>query len=274
MAPYSPRYAVVTLLQPRDNFCGVRRGVFPSLVLLVIPLGGCALIAGVDFQKGDCPGGCADGQVNADSMMMTDGGGGMDATIDSVADAPQMDGSAGDSALGDSGVDTGVDTGVDGGCGPLNTIQNCTMCGAACDTTHSNGASCNGSTCLYQSCQMSWSNCTTTAPDLAGCECNTPSCCGSSCQTVHQNGIGQNFYDCVAQGTFNFVQGVEACAAYTGNQNVCMMYTCTQPKDLLICGVLNGVCACWDYSGVTPGKVHLSNNMTCYCAGSNDPSWN
>jgi hypothetical protein len=171
-------------------------------------------------------------------------------------------------------ADSGSNTGSDTGCGPLNTVQNCTMCGAACDMTHSSGASCNGSTCQYQSCQMGWSNCATTAPDLAGCECNTPSCCGTSCQITHQNGLGQDFHDCVAKGTFNLVQAIQACAAYTGNQNLCMTATCVQPKDDLVCGSLNNKCACWDYNGVTPGHVYLSGNSQCYCPGGNDPSWN
>jgi hypothetical protein len=179
----------------------------------------------------------------------------------------------GDSSMGtDSGG--GVDAGPDTGCGPLNTVQNCTKCGGACDMTHSNGASCNGQTCSYQSCQMGYTNCNTMAPDFDGCECNTPSCCGNSCQTKHDNGIAQNFYDCVAKNTYNQIQAIEACTAYTGNSNLCTMYTCVNPKDDLECGVINNICVCWDYNGAAAGHVFQSATKTCYCPGGNDPSWN
>jgi len=222
-----------------------------------------------------------DGDVAADVRMM-------DAAVDMTTDIKTQDNVATDSTIDtqdaadaaidavDESVDAGgpdvVDSGSD--CGPLNTVQNCTACGAACDTLHSNNASCNGTTCLYQSCKMGWSNCDMSPPDLDGCECNTPSCCNGKCQTTHTNGIGQNYYDCVAQNTYNLVQGVEACAAYTGNQNACSMYTCQNPKDSLVCGSLNMKCACWDYNGVSSGHAYLSNNNTCYCPGSMDPTWN
>jgi len=233
------------------------------------------MIAGVDqFQKGDCAGGCQDGQVSPDGSPLpdgakpdgtttTDGGGNNDGGMTG------MDGTSGnDSSMPDTG------TGNDGGCGPLNTIQNCTKCGGACDTTNSQGASCNGQTCQYQSCNMGFTNCNAMAPDFDGCECNTPSCCGNACQTTHDNGLGAKFYDCTAKNTYNQIQAIEACAAYTGNSNLCQMLTCVNPKDDLICGILNNICACWDYNGQQVGHVSLSQNKTCYCAGSMDPQWN
>lgn len=232
------------------------------------------MIAGVDqFQKGDCAGGCADGQ-SPDSSTTSDGSK-PDSTVDTGTDGGMtgMDGSTGDDSS--PGNDAGMDADYSDGCGPLNTVQNCTMCGGACDMAHSNGASCNGQTCQYQSCQMGYTNCNTMAPDFDGCECNTPSCCGNNCQTTHQNGLGQDFYDCAAQNTYNLVQAIEACTAWSGNSNLCMTTSCVQPKDSLVCAVNNNnVCACWDYSGQTPGHVFLSANKTCYCPGGNDPSWN
>ncbi len=239
---------------------------------------GCAMISGVDqFQKGDCPGGCADGQSPADGSSTTDGSK-PDGTVDSGPDGGSMgmDGSSGDdSSMGtdSGGMDAGgMDAGGDG-CGPLNTVQNCTMCGGACDMTNSQGASCNGQTCQYQSCNMGWSDCNTSAPDFDGCECNTPSCCGNMCQTTHSNGIGQSFYDCTAKNTYTQIQAIEACTAYTGNSNLCSMYTCVNPKDSLICGTINNICACWDYSGTYVGHVSNSGSKSCVCAGGNDPQW-
>lgn len=254
------------------------RAIPPRAIALAFVVGlplGCAAITGVDqFQKGECAGGC-------------DGGG--DATVDvPVADSPAPDGSPADTGADGadgamSGGDADAGSATDaadasdapvGDCGALNTVQNCTMCGAACDTAHSNDASCNGSTCLYASCKGGWSNCATNAPDLAGCECNTPSCCGSACQTTHMNGVGQNFYDCVAQNTYNASQAFEACGAYTGNQNTCSQAGCVDSGDMVVCGTANSKCTCWEYTGTQQGHLYQSNDGTCYCPGGGNPSWN
>ena len=241
-----------------------------AVFLLVVAeglLAGCALIAGVDqYQKGDCPGGCLDATLS-DARA--------DSTLDStVGDSPGSD-TGGDSPPMDAGVEMGLDVFSESGCGPLNTIQNCSKCDAACDMVHSNNPSCNGMTCMYQSCQMGWSNCDKTAPDLAGCECNTPGCCMSACETTHTNGLNQNFYDCVAQGTYNQTQAAKACTAYTGNQFACSMFTCAgDGGNLVICGTAGGRCACWAYVGTQQGRLYQSPDATCFCPGGNNPSWN
>ena len=69
---------------------------------------------------------------------------------------------------------------------PTNTTSNCGGCGNACDTVHSTGAACNGTSCTYGGCVAGWTNCNTTAPDTNGCETNTaadPDHCGG-CSTV------------------------------------------------------------------------------------------
>jgi hypothetical protein len=172
------------------------------------------------------------------------------------------------------GATTGNDA-SDSGCGATNTTINCGACGASCDVLHSNSATCNGVTCIYASCHSGYSDCSNGAPNLDGCECATPACCGNSCQTTHSNGIGENFYDCVALNTHNSTQASEACAAYTNNQAACSTFSCTGPgSNQVMCGSLNNLCVCWNFSGSNIGHVLSSGTSTCYCPGSTDPSWN
>jgi hypothetical protein len=75
----------------------------------------------------------------------------------------------------------------------LSTAANCGACGKACDTMHSQGATCNdGTTCSYTGCSPGYLDCDTTAPDTNGCEkqVTTATCssCGTSCDTIHSNG--------------------------------------------------------------------------------------
>jgi hypothetical protein len=78
----------------------------------------------------------------------------------------------------------------------LNTTTNCAGCRNACDTTHSQQASCDGKTCSYKGCNPGFGDCMATAPDLDGCETAVPtnSCnaCGSGCDTTHSNSTGCN----------------------------------------------------------------------------------
>jgi hypothetical protein len=150
---------------------------------------------------------------------------------------------------------------------PLTTAANCRACGAACDTQHSIGAACGATGCTYMGCAAGWSMCTSTAPNLAGCACNTPSCCveAGACQTIHDDGFGHKFYDCTPVNTWVDKSAREACAAYTGNINACTdALTCTGVRTLgpYVCnGAINGTCdTCWSYGGTDIGKV-----ANCQC---------
>jgi hypothetical protein len=89
----------------------------------------------------------------------------------------------------------------------LASIANCGGCGKACDTTNSQGASCDdGKTCSYTGCNAGHADCVNTAPDLDGCEktvvgatCNV---CGSSCDTAHSNGAACDMSDGGATCTY------------------------------------------------------------------------
>jgi hypothetical protein len=236
---------------------------------------GCAAIAGIDqFSEGPCAGGDCDGAVgvdgnNPDVIKQGDANGGQD---QSVADQSSQDVTQQDVGTTSDASDASQNT---DGCGPTNTITNCSACGLACDVVHSNSPVCNGVTCGYGSCHSGYSDCDTTAPDTDGCECATPSCCGSSCATTHSNGLGTNYYDCTAKSTYNSTQGTEACGAYTGNQATCTTLSCTGPgSNQVVCGTTGGKCACWNYSGSNVGHVTTSPNTTCYCPASTDPTWN
>ncbi len=115
-------------------------------------------------------------------------GGALDAGNDSGADA---------AATGDGAVETGADgggdaSGVDAGtCGPTNTVQSCSGCGLACDTT-TGVPSCDGTRCSYV-CNQGLLDCNAaTAPDVDGCETSgttTSSCgsCGKVCSSAPAN---------------------------------------------------------------------------------------
>jgi hypothetical protein len=75
----------------------------------------------------------------------------------------------------------------------LNTTSNCTGCMLACNSSHSLGASCNGTTCAYSGCAPSYADCFPAAPNIDGCETqiNTVAhCtgCGITCDTAHSLG--------------------------------------------------------------------------------------
>ncbi len=235
----------------------------------------CAVISGLDqYVKGDA------------SIDVID-----DQTVSDVVepDAPNKDSSAddaNDSAPSDAGTDSQIEdadaaitdaTVTDADCGPVDTLTNCTACGAACDTANTSSASCTGVTCTY-ACNAGFSNCDAAAPDLNGCECATPLCCaGGSCGVTHDVGVNAlKYYDCVEAGTYNQTQAAEACTAYAGNQFLCSLANCTNDAgDPLMCGNPDGGgCACWTYGGSATGHVHLSGNASCFCADTNDPTWN
>jgi hypothetical protein len=256
------------------------------LVLSSATLGACAGLAGIDtFTKGscnggDCDGGVDDSSVNGDGPGLEGGSGkdagpgGPDATAADVSSGddsgPDANGGGQDAAHDASGVAEG---GSD--CGPLDTTANCSACGAACDTKHSTGATCNGTTCQYAGCSPGYSNCDKTAPDTNGCECATPACCNSQCQTVHTNGVGESFYDCNPMGTYTLATAIEACVAYAetvgGNANDCVGgWTCPpgNTANQAVCySALGGMTACsnycWVYLGGASGDVQECNAPTC-----------
>ena len=236
----------------------------------VLVASGCAAISGLDqYVKGD---------VDASLDAPTD-----TTTKDVVAeDAPPSD-SGNDVSVSDAGGDVVVEDaadaadGSDAGCGALNTIDNCSACGEACDASSASAVSCTGTTCQY-TCKPGFSNCDTAAPDLGGCECATPSCCGSSCATTHTNGVGQSYFDCVDAGTYNQTQAGKACTAYTNDQFACTAGSCIgDAGDLVVCGSPDGgACACWDYTGTDTSYVFKSNapDAGCFCPNTIDPKWN
>jgi hypothetical protein len=122
--------------------------------------------------------------------------------------------------------------------------------------------------------------CNPTAPNLAGCTCNTPSCCGTKCQTTHMNGAiptSNPFYDCADAGTINSTQAFEACVAYEvangGNASKCSTgwscggstntSACNSPGDQASCTL------CWTYTGPLKGM-----HTTCDCPPTVIGSWN
>lgn len=248
---------------------GVRAWLLAGGALLA---SGCALISGLDqYVKG-----------------------GDDASVDALADQTTSD-VASDAPVADANNDvTPSDAGADvtdasvadvvvvdasdasSDCGATNTVANCSMCGAACNGTNASATSCTGATCQY-TCKGGFSNCDASAPDLDGCECATPMCCGAGCGVTHNVGVNSlKYYDCVDAGTYDQTQAAKACTVYTNNQFACSLATCTNDAgDLLMCGGPDGGgCACWTYGGQAVGHVHLSGNATCFCADTNDPSWN
>lgn len=275
-----------------------------SFAIFAATAAGCAAISGLDqLEKVDCTADCEAGAGDATNDVTigdsrndigtndvavdsTDIDSGMDSGVDSATDSARDASDGAVDAPGDSAADAPPDAPpVDGGCGPTNTATNCAACGNACNLTTSVGSpACNGTKCLYGMCNAGRSDCNaTTAPDLDGCECATPSCCaGGACAITHGNGIGNNFYDCVALDTYNAVQATEACAAFTNNAGQCSSnFFCTGADGgivaQLVCSDTSPTaCACWTYSGLAVGHVANSGlpGMTnCQCPQSSHPAW-
>jgi hypothetical protein len=169
---------------------------------------------------------------------------------------------------------------------PLTTALNCTACGVACDTVHSNGAACSGTGCLYTGCANGWSDCNAAAPNANGCECQSPGCCeAGACEPQHNNGIGNTYYDCTPVGVFTSSLALQACIAYTDAASECVGYPCADPDSgPIICssGALNKFCMCWSYAGSNIGLVDNAgenpgtNGRNCFCpsAAVGDTPWN
>jgi len=110
-------------------------------------------------------------------------------------------------AAGWKDCDNGADLGNAGGCETsLSSPENCTDCGKSCDTTHSVGPSCNGTTCAYSSCMPGWVDCNAkTLPNLDGCETDVTSVfscggCGNTCDDQHSTGASCDGTTCSYTG--------------------------------------------------------------------------
>jgi hypothetical protein len=167
---------------------------------------------------------------------------------------------------------------------PLNSTSNCTACGVACDTAHSNGAGCSATGCTYTSCAAGYVDCHTAAPNADGCECNAPACCEAGvCEPLHDNGVGENYYDCTPIGTYSSALALKACIAYTGSAAQCVSFPCSNPKNgPIICssGATNKNCMCWSFNGNDIGLVDNGGPSdaggSCFCPDitAGDTPWN
>jgi hypothetical protein len=243
-----------------------------SVAVLATGVGACAVVEGLSqYSKDSCPQGCeADGGADtgeplADGSSTLDG---PDAVADAEAGIAVADASDGGMATADSG-----------GCGPLDSVDNCSACGARCDTT-TGMASCTGSTCAYV-CTTGHSDCNVAPPDTDGCECATPACCGSACETSHADGVGQPYFDCDPEKTYTETAAFSACTAYalsvgSSAANCVGGLKCSGSSVPTVCFTTsNGTCAsyCWQYTGVYadggPGTV-----WDCACPAHVVGSWN
>ena len=290
--------------------------------------GGCASIAGLDsLQEQDCAPFC-------------DGGGSADVTIDvppeqggddtSTADtfvahdtstmdtyvAPDTSPPGDDASMeaeAEAGPEGGKEGGVDAppdvdwdapfdsGCGPLNSVNNCSACGKACLPVSATNPVCTGpsngmgATCSY-TCSTGYLDCNAgTAPNTDGCECHAPGatamqcCAGGACPQKHDwdlNLINTTFYDCVPSATLNVSVAGDACAAYAGGANQCdqvySQYYCTYPDGGLagdmVCSDGPGApaCTCWGYDGDIKGHMRIGpgkGTNNCQCPAPTDPTW-
>jgi hypothetical protein len=107
--------------------------------------------------------------------------------------------------------------------GPV-TGATCNVCGGqSCDTTHSNGAACTGSTCTYTGCQSGYKDCNTSPPNTNGCDTQittVQNCgnCGVSCDTSHSNGAACSSAACTYTGC---AAGYADCFPAAPNTNGC-----------------------------------------------------
>jgi hypothetical protein len=106
-----------------------------------------------------------------------------------------------------------------------------------------------------------------------GCECTFGTgCCSNSCQTQHDAGFGGHYYDCVAQGTYNSTQALEACEAEDGVGN-CVVTTCGGFG--VVCSTGADNCRCWNYNGSAQGYAFDGNGKQCWCTTAPGPNpWN
>ncbi len=130
------------------------------------------------------------------------------------------------------------------GCETKVASATCNACGASCDTTHSNGATCqmgsSGSSCKYTSCANGYANCNTTPPDTNGCETQTTTAsncggCGKSCDTGHSNGASCSGGNCQYTGC---ASGFADCVNTAPDTNGCE----SSLSSTATCGGCNNAC--------------------------------
>ncbi len=162
-------------------------------------------------------------------------------------------------------------------CQPLNTVDNCTGCGVACDTTSGNsqGAACGLGGCTYTGCAAGWGDCSSGAPDSDGCETNLT----TTNEKVCADGTCVSNTDCCTGLDCTTPPGPAACfpahgtcpsegaaCSYTQNSGsvICSGTTC--------CNAINGTCsnsctlACntgFGHCTADPSKGCESNLTTC-----------
>ena len=168
---------------------------------------------------------------------------------------------------------------------PLSTTTNCSNCGVACDTVHSTGPGCSGTSCTYSGCQAGWRDCNSAAPNADGCECSSPACCdGGACQPQHDNGLAQTFYDCTPLGQYNSALALKACTAYTGNASLCVQFPCSPTTaGPIFCSsnLTTQPCLCWSFGGTNVGLFdnggpkNNQGKFACFCpsAAAGDTPW-
>ena len=147
---------------------------------------------------------------------------------------------------------------------PTNTVTNCSGCGDACDTKHSAGAACTGSTCTYTSCSSGYADCNKTAPDTDGCETQlntTSDCtgCGLTCDTANSLGASCSGTSCEYTGCKpdyadcdTTPPDLDGCETYTGSSTA-SCGACGQSCDTTHstgASCVDGTCV---YTGCEPG---------------------
>jgi hypothetical protein len=116
------------------------------------------------------------------------------------------------------------------GCEATVAPNSCAVCGGACDTTHSNGETCDvsdaggGATCKYTSCASGYANCNTTPPDVNGCETSITTAsncgaCGQACDTKTSTGASCSSGGSCAYGPC--VSGWADCTTTAPDTNGC-----------------------------------------------------
>jgi hypothetical protein len=186
-----------------------------------------------------------------------------------------------------------ADAPFDSGCGPLNTVTNCSACTDTCASarTVETSSTCSGdstglgATCSY-TCASGYQDCNAAGvPDLDGCECHVPGatqaqCCvgTGTCPVAHDNGLNQAssaFFDCEGAGQLSLALATDACAAFTGDPGQCSEEICESPDgsadgDLVVCSAGSATdCVCWTYQGTNAGYLRdaqMPPGNGCYCA--------
>ncbi|HEX4449198.1 MAG TPA: hypothetical protein VH044_20810, partial [Polyangiaceae bacterium] len=112
------------------------------------------------------------------------------------------------------------------GCETTVASATCDACGQPCDTSHSQGASCDmssGATCKYTGCNSGYADCSKTSPDTDGCETSVTTAtncgaCGRGCDTSSSNGASCSGGNCQYTGCH---QGRANCDTSNHDTNGC-----------------------------------------------------